>query len=210
MRKAAWFCLSFSGTAALCVLLTGPVAAPLGMLCALVLGMASMLLRGKTQLRALLLSAGVLAGCLCVWVQDRLVIRPAEALTDQRLSVSARVTEFPDIYDGSTYVTVRLTQPGVAHVKCRLASYEEGELEELVPGDEIVVPVRFRSAAERNGEEIDVYFAQNIFTRAVCTGEVNKTGRWRYAFLYYPRRLSEGVYAESPLMKTHRPLSLRS
>ncbi len=193
MRKAVWLCLPFSASAALCRLLLPESALPLVMLCALTALAASLLLRGKSRLAVTLLACGVLLGSVCAFVQQRFVIRPAEALTGERRTVTARVTDYPDVYDGSAYVTVRLTEPGIPGVKCRLASYVEGELDYLRPGDELTAAVRFQSAAVRNGEEIDAYFSQNIFSRAVCTDEPAVTGRWSHSWLYWPKMLCHAV-----------------
>ena len=193
MRKAAWLCLPFSASVALCRLVLGESALPLMMLCAGVILLGSLLLRDRRRLAVLLVGMGVLLGSVCVFVQQRFVIRPAEALTGERMTVSARVADWPDVYDGSAYVTVRLTEPGLPGVKCRLASYVEGELDSLRPGDELIAAVRFQSAAVRNGEEIDAYSSQNIFSRAVCTDAPVITGRWSRAWLYWPKAVCHAV-----------------
>ena len=93
MRKAVWLCLPFSASAALCRLLLPERALPLVMLCALTALAASLLLRGKSRLAVTLLACGVLLGSVCAFVQQRFVIRPAEALTGERRTVTARVTD---------------------------------------------------------------------------------------------------------------------
>lgn len=193
MRKAVWFCLPFSVCIAVCRLILPKEAVPLAALIALMIALSGLLLRGSRRLGAFLLAGGIALGSVCVWVQQRFVIDPAEKMAGERQTVSARVVDYPDLYDGSAYINIRLTQPGLISVKCRLISYVEGELDSLVPGDEITVPVRFMSASVRNGQEIDSYTSQNIFLRAVCTGEPEYTGRWRWSFLYLPQKLCRGV-----------------
>ena len=193
MRKAVWACLPFAAGISVCkYLLPAEYALPAAVLCVF-FSLPGFLFHDKRRLCILLSAYGAAAGCVCFWVQQRFVLRPAEAWVGETVSVSARVTDWPDVYDGSAYVTVRLTQPGMPRVRCRLVSYVEGELDGLVPGDELSGEVRIMSAAIRNGEEVDTYSSQGIFLRAVCTQEPEINGRWRGSFLYLPRALAHAI-----------------
>ena len=193
MRKAVWVCLPFAGAVFAHRYLVPSMPVPWAAICCAVAAAAGLLFQGKRRLCLLLAAFGALAGSLCFWVQDRFVRAPAEEWVGERLTVSARVTDFPDLYERSEYVTVLLTEPGLPRVKCRLASYVSGELADRVPGDEIRGEMRFQSASVRNGQEVDVYSAQGIFLRAVCTDEPEWTGSWRHSWLYAPRRLAHAV-----------------
>lgn len=193
MRKAAWLCLSFTAAIAVCrYLLPGRLLVPAILGCALC-ALPGLLLRGKWRLCVLLAALGAGLGCLCFWGQQRFVIRPAEQHVGEQVAVSARVTDWPDVYDGREYVTVRLTAPGLPRVRCRVASYEPGELAGLEPGDEIAGEVRFASALVRSGEEVDTYISRGIYLRAVCTDTPEVTGRWGASALYLPLRLAHWV-----------------
>ena len=193
MRKAVWVCLPFSGAVFAHRYLIPSSSVPWAAICCAVIAAAGFLFQENRRLCILLAAFGALAGSLCFWIQDRFVRAPAEEWVGECLPVSARVTDYPDVYERSEYITVLLTEPGVPHVRCRLASYVSGELADLLPGDEIRCEVRFQSAAIRNGQEVDVYSAQGIFLRAVCTDEPEFTGRWGGAWLYAPRRLAHAV-----------------
>ena len=193
MRKAVWACLPFALAVFLHQYLIPDTSVPWAALaCLPVLGV-GLLLRGCPRLAVLLCAGGFLAGALCFWLQCRFVKDPCENRVGESAAVSARVTDYPDIYEKSEYVTIRLTGPGVPHVRCRLASYVPGELASLEPGDLIRCEMRFNSASVRNGMEVDIYNAQGIFLRAVCLEEPVNTGRWRGSFLYGPRRLARAV-----------------
>lgn len=196
MRRAVWFCLPFAAAVALCRMLLPESALPLTAAALAVASLAGTLLRGGRRTRALLLSLGALLGTLCCIVQLKTVIRPAEERVGEKLTVSARVVEYPDVYDTGAYVTVRLTQQGLPRVRCRLSSNTEGTLDGLEPGDLIECPVRLLSAAVRNGEETDAYAARGIFLRASCTDEPVRTGRWRLSFLYFPQTLARAVQTQ--------------
>ena len=193
MRKAVWICLPFTAAIALCHYLLPDNAVVLLLLCCGVLSLAALLLQGKKKTALLLLSLGVALGSVRYWTQLQLAAHPGEALVGSSLTVSARVVDFPDIYESGTYVTVRLTEPGLPGVKCRLVSYEPGELDSFTPGDKIVCAVRFSSAAMRSGEETDAYTSQGIFVRAVCRETPTAAGKWTFSFLYLPLRLGRMV-----------------
>ena len=193
MRKAVWVCLPFAGAVFAHQYLIPSAPVPWAAVCCAVIAAAGFLFQDKRRLCILLAAFGALAGSLCFWIQDRFVRLPAEERVGEVCPVSARVTDYPDIYEKSEYVTIRLTEPGLPRVRCRLASYVPGELADLVPGDEIRGEVRFQSAAVRNGQEVDVYSSQGIFLRAVCTEPPELTGRWPSSWLYAPRRLAHAV-----------------
>ena len=193
MRKAVWLLLPFSAAVFLWHYLLPDGAVPFVLLLFVAGVLFASLAKGTLRLRVLFVSVGILAGSLCCWCQDRFVIDPAESHVGEIRTVTARVTDAPDVYDGSEYVTVLLTEPGLPRVKCRLVSYVEGELAPLVPGDIITGEMRFVSASVRSGQEIDNYTSQGIFLRAVCTDEPEITGAWRLARLYAPKRAAAAV-----------------
>ena len=162
------------------------------LLCIL-LGASTFLFSGKPSFCLRLAAFGAAAGFLVSWGQTQCVKLPAEKWVGERTITTARVTDWPDVYDDSEYVTVRLTGEGIPSVRCRLVSYYPGELADLVPGDEIRGEMRFLSASVRNGQEIDVYSAQGIFLRAVCIEEPEIVGRWRFSLLYLPRWVSRQI-----------------
>ena len=113
VRKAAWTCVPFAGAVALCrYLLPESALIPAVVACLLALIPAS-LLQGKARLCAFLALCGAAAGCAAFSVQHYAVVRPCEALAGRTSVVSARVTDYTDLYDDSAYVTIRLTEPGL-------------------------------------------------------------------------------------------------
>ena len=123
----------------------------------------------------------------------RALLAPSDALAGEKRVISARVADFPDIYDTGEYLTVRVTDPELPGVKCRIASYDTDNFSALTPGDELTIPVKLLPARERNGQSVDTYAAQGIFLRATATGAPEVTGRWRFSFLYAPKALCRAV-----------------
>ena len=193
VRSAVWACLAFTAAVFTSHYLLSPeIVLWTALFCAL-LGFLGRFLRGKPGICLRLAAFGAAAGCLCFLFQERLIREPAESHVGEQRPADFRVTDWPDVYDDSAYVTVRLTERGFPPVLCRLVSYVPGELDDLRPGDQLRGELRFSSALIRDGREVDNYAAQGIFLRAVCTDTPEYTGRWPFSFLYLPGRLGRAV-----------------
>ena len=194
MRKAALLC----GTLSLAVfasfyLLPESVLLPAAGVCALLSALSLLLPRGKGRARAHLALLGAAIGLFAFFVQEHFLAAPSDALAGEKRVISVRVTDYPDIYDTSEYITVRVRDPDLPGVKCRIASYDTENFTALTPGDELSVPVKLLPARERNGQSVDTYAAQGIFLRATATGAPEITGRWDFSFLYAPKALCRAI-----------------
>ena len=194
MRKAAMLC----GALSLAVfvsfyLLPESVLLPAAAACALLSALALCLPRGRGRTRAHLALLGAAVGLFAFFVQEHYFAAPSDALAGEKRVIAARVADFPDIYDTGEYLTVRVTDPELPGVKCRIASYDTDNFSALTPGDELTIPVKLLPARERNGQSVDTYAAQGIFLRATATGAPEVTGRWRFSFLYAPKALCRAV-----------------
>lgn len=164
-------------------------AAGLG-LCALP---AALLLRGRRRLLPLLVSLGMAAGLLWSWGHAELFIAPAEALEGETRAVRARALDYSRDYGESSSVYARLGGD-IPGVKALLTSYGEA-LPALEPGDEFTATVKVLSATRRYGLETDRYSSQGVFLRCTLIGGAEKTGRWRFAALYFPKRMARALLA---------------
>ena len=194
MRKAALLC----GTLSLAVfvsfyLLPESVLLPAAGVCALLSALSLLLPRGKGRARAHLALLGAAIGLFAFFVQEHFLAAPSDALAGEKRVISVRVTDYPDIYDTSEYITVCVRDPDLPGVKCRIASYDTENFTALTPGDELSVPVKLLPARERNGQSVDTYAAQGIFLRATATGAPEITGRWDFSFLYAPKALCRAI-----------------
>ena len=194
MRKAALLC----GALSLAIfvsfyLLPESVLLPAAGVCALLSALGLLLLRGKSRTRAHLALLGAAIGLFAFFVQEHFLAAPSDALAGEKRVISVRVTDYPDIYDTSEYLTVLVTDPELPGVKCRIASYDTENFSALTPGDELSIPVKLLPARERNGQSVDTYAAQGIFLRATATGAPEVTGRWAFSFLYAPKALCRAI-----------------
>ena len=149
MRKAALLC----GTLSLAVfvsfyLLPESVLLPAAGVCALLSALSLLLPRGKGRARAHLALLGAAIGLFAFFVQEHFLAAPSDALAGEKRVISVRVTDYPDIYDTSEYITVRVRDPDLPGVKCRIASYDTENFTALTPGDELSVPQDGHAVAE--------------------------------------------------------------
>lgn len=194
MRKAALLCGALSLAVFVAFyLLPESVLLPAAGVCALLSALSLLLPRGKSRTRAHLALLGAAIGLFAFFVQEHFLAAPSDALAGEKRVISVRVTDYPDIYDTSEYITVRVTDPELPGVKCRVASYDTENFSALTPGDELSIPVKLLPARERNGQSVDTYAAQGIFLRATATGAPEVTGRWAFSFLYAPKALCRAI-----------------
>ncbi len=124
-------------------------------------------------------------------MQEHFLAAPSDALAGEKRVISVRVTDYPDIYDTSEYITVRVRDPDLP-AWCRIASYDTENFTALTPGDELSVPVAAPGARAQR-QSVDTYAAQGIFLRATATGAPEITGRWDFSFLYAPKALCRAI-----------------
>lgn len=192
MRKLCVACGAFSAAVFLAILFLPPKWGLYSAALCLPIYAAGMFLPDKIK-RAVCLAAFFAGfGFLFCFLKEQTVIRDTDALAGTERRITARVTEYPNNYEDYSTVTLRLTDPALPAVKCMLSG--DG-LSNLLPGDEISLPVKFSSARLRYGEETDRYTAKGIFLRAYAREEPTVTGRWRLAFLYRPLALRRGIGA---------------
>lgn len=123
-------------------------------------------------------------GFACCYVQNETTIKNSEALSGRQMTVNAVATDFVSYGDGYASVYIKLEQPGVPRVAARLYDYD-GNLPALSPGDKISLPVRFKSALTRYGEESDYYSARRVFAICIAAGDCRVTGEAHA--LYFPK-----------------------
>lgn len=174
-----------------------------------VAGLCALFLKDRKRAAAMLLSFSAAAGFLWPAAYDGLFIAPADALSGSTATVSARVLDYPETQDGYAALYVRLTEADMPRCRVLLYDYDSG-LDGLRPGDEIRITAEFVTAREFYGELSDRYTSEGIFLRGRVTEGCERTGRWRFAFLCFPKELARLVKEQvdacfpgdmAPLMK---------
>ncbi len=195
MRKLAWAALGFAAAAALAEYILPTeglpyIAAALGVLSAGLL-----FWRKPAGRRAVICGFAAALGLLAWWAHYTVHIAPAEALAGQDVTVTARLTDYPERYDAYERAEVRILE-GAPKERALLYLYPDGEgetLPDLRPGDVVETEIRITSAVTRRGERSRTYTAQGQDLLGYIRGEVTVTGRDAYAWRYWPQELCHAV-----------------
>lgn len=193
MRKLACASLSFAAAAAAShyLLPLGWLLWCAGGLCALSLP-AWFLPWPGVRLRALLICISAAAGLCWYFGCCKLFVQPAQELEGLRLTVTARVLDYPARDEGYASVELRVEQDGLPRVKAAVYDYG-GLMPELRPGDLAEFPLEFITALEKYGEDTDIFSSRGILLRAYLDGEVEGVRRDGRSFLSFPMELAQLV-----------------
>jgi len=159
--------------------------------CAL-LSLSAFLFKGDARTRVLLIFLSAAVGFSVSRLNYQQKTLPAREISGTEQTVTARVTDYPEIYEEYSTVTVRLTGDGVPHLVSEIYSFGD-ELAELKPGDLISADVTLKTADERYGESFSGLNADNVYLLCYLNGELEVTGRGDFAFIYFPKTLAKSV-----------------
>ena len=159
---------------------------------AAVLSLAGFALKNKARWVAMLVLGFVAMGFLWNWGHYQLRVAPADALVGREERVAAVVLDYPASYDSYERVTLRLRQEGLPAAKVYVYDYAH-ELADVRPGDLLEMELRFFTAMESWGEDVDTYRSSGVFVRASLVGDAAVTGRWKGRVLLLPRELSHAL-----------------
>ena len=193
MRKLAYCAGGFSAAIFLAHFLLPARWVLPGALAAVVLALVTLLLPGQTRRRvmAALLSAAIGFGWYAA--ASALRLTPAQNVSGDVQTVTARVTEYPVAYERSYGLTVLLTSPDVPNCKARLY-VSDADAAALRPGDEITADVKFRPSTLRYGEETDSYISKGIYLiGSVRDKTLARTGVWSRSWLYWPKTVAQSL-----------------
>lgn len=197
MRKLAYCAGGFSAAIFLAHFLLPARWVLPGALAAVVLALVTLLLPGQTRRRVMvaLLSAAIGFGWYAAATAMRLT--PAQNVSGDVQTVTARVTEYPVAYERSYGLTVVLTSPNVPDCKARLYVSDAGAAD-LHPGDEITADVKLRPSTLRYGEETDSYISKGIYLiGSVQDKTLERTGVWSRSWLYWPKTVAQSLKASA-------------
>lgn len=192
IRKLAAVCCGFSAAVFLAhYLLPLRVLLPAALLCALAAILCRLIKNENTRLRltlVLLASALGLGVYLCHYAVK---LVPLEKYYDSTVTVSARVTDFPEPLEYSTKLYLVITEDGFHNTRAVIYDYNDC-IDGLQPGDEVNITLKLKSAAEKYNEETDINISKGLYIIGYpedCT----VTGHWRYSFLYFPKTLGNAL-----------------
>ncbi len=160
-------------------------------LCALI-SLSALFLKGDSRTRVLLIFLSAAVGFSVSYVSYQYKTVPAGEISGTEKSVAARVTDYPEIQENYSTVTIRLTSEDTPHLTALLYAYGD-EINGVLPGDNIEADVRFKSADERYGEAFSGYNAKNVYLLCYLNGEIKVTGKSDFSFMYFPKTLAKSI-----------------
>lgn len=158
---------------------------PLAMIC-LILSPLCFAFKGLNRRRVMLVLLAMAFGFGYYRLHYEKTVKLCENLTNEAVTVEARVTAYPD--HGENYSSVRLciTDDSLPGLRSVVFCYGD-ELDALRPGDELNITLKLRSAAERYGSYTDSDISKGLYISGNLAGDVEVTGRWDKSWLYFPQ-----------------------
>lgn len=141
--------------------------------------------------RLILIGLAIACGFSLYHIHYNRVISPCEELVNEKMTVTARVTSYPDCRSGCILQNVRFTGEKLPNVSGLIIDYESEE-SELIPGDVISVTLKLNPANQRYNSEYDANISKGLYLVGTVFGEVQKTGHEK-SFLYFPQYIGNGI-----------------
>lgn len=160
-------------------------------LCA-VFSLTAIFLKNDMRTRALLIFLAAAVGFLMSLASYTYKTVPAREISGTEQAITARVTDYPEIYDEYSTLSIHLTSDNAPKLGAVLYSFED-ELAELKPGDIITANVKLKTADERYGEAFGGNNADNIYLQCYLSGELEVTGKSAFSFIYFPKALAKSL-----------------
>lgn len=192
MRKLTWAAAGFAAAAFLAEYLLPVQKLPYIAAAFALLGLLSPALRrwkGRACAAVLLLFGA--AGLMAWWGNYMYHVAPCEALTGENVSVTVRVTEYPEQKDGYYTLPVRVVD-GAPKEKAVLYGYNAA-LPDVAPGDILQAEIRVSSALGKGEERIHYFIANGQYLRGYLQSELTVVEKAGQSWLRFPQNLAASV-----------------
>lgn len=157
-----------------------------------VIGLAGLLVHNNTGRRMILVGLALACGFLLYHVYYERVLAPCETLSGEKMTVTARITSYPDYRTGCILQNLRFCDDRLPKVSGLIIDYDS-EKSNLEPGDEIRVTLKLNPSNTRYNTEYDANISKGLYIVGTVYGEIEKTGRWDKSFLYFPQYIGKGI-----------------
>ena len=192
MRKLATAATAFALAVFISHYLVPPDYYIISAVACVLLSLSAFFFKNDARTRGLLIFLSAAVGFSVSLMSYQQKTLPAREISGTEQSVTARVSDYPEIYEEYSTVTIRLTGEGTPRLMAELYSFGD-ELAELKPGDLIRANVTLKAADERYGESFGGLNADGVYLLCYLNGSLEVTGRSDSAFLYFPKTLAKNV-----------------
>lgn len=163
---------------------------PFAAICALA-AIAGIFVHNNTGRRVLIIGLALACGFSLYHINYKRVISPCEEIIDEKLTVTARITSYPDYRSGCYLQNVRFTDAKLPNVDGLIIDYEN-EDSKLIPGDVISVTLKLNPSNQRYDSEYDANISKGLYVVGTVFGEVQKTGHEK-SLLYFPQYIGNAI-----------------
>ena len=157
--------------------------------------LAAVLFCGRMRTRLIIAAVFMAAGFGHYWLHSAQTVDKYGAYVDKELTTTARLTDYPDVRDRCTLLSVKITGEELPNVDALIIDYSN-EKYDFVPGDEIRAKLKLRSVTERFGEETDSNISKGVYLSGYTSEKVEKTGHWAGSVLYLPKIIGNALHNE--------------
>lgn len=157
--------------------------------------LAAVLFCGRMRTRFIIAAVFMAVGFGHYWLHNAQTVDKCEAYADEELTTAARLTDYPDVRDRCTLLSVKITGEELPNVDALIIDYSN-EKYDFVPGDEIRAKLKLRSVTERFGEETDSNISKGVYLSGYTSEKVEKTGHWAGSVLYLPKIIGNALHNE--------------
>lgn len=185
MRRLAWAALPYAAAVFLAEYFLSVKGLPVFAAALFLLAFVGLLFRGRARQRFMLVCLSAAVGFGWYGGHWALTGGRVEALDRQKITVTARVTDYPRLDGEYAQVDVRLLNDGLPRLRATLSGYGTTP-ETLAPGDVIEAEITAYTG-------IQYYTAKEIYLRGYLDGDVTLVGRWEHSWLYFPQRISHAL-----------------
>lgn len=185
MRRLAWAALPYAAAVFLAEYFLPVQGLPIFAAALFLIAFAGLLLHGRKRQRLMLVCFAAAVGF--IWYAGHWALTGArcEPFAKQKMTITARVTDYPQLNEDYTSISVRLLDDELPSVRAVLYSYAKTP-PVLEPGDIIETKVYI-------AESTEYYEAKDVYLRGYIQSAVTVTGRWAHAWLHFPQRICRAI-----------------
>ncbi|MDR1131545.1 MAG: ComEC/Rec2 family competence protein, partial [Oscillospiraceae bacterium] len=158
------------------------------------LSLSALFFRAERRTAILLVLLSAANGFCAARLSYELKTLPAREISGAELSIEARVTDYPELYESQTTVRVRLTGDSAPKLDALLYSFGD-ELDALEPGDRVRAAARLKTADERYGASFSGSNAEGVYLICYLKSAPELLGKSPVSFIYAPKTLARGLKA---------------
>lgn len=158
-----------------------------------IIALSALLLKDRQRRTVLIFAAFAAVGILHYDINYDITVNTCSRFDGEETTISARLTEYPDVRDNCTLLYVKITDDEHPRLGAVLFDYSN-TTHKLCPGDEIRAKVKLSGAHERYGKATDSNISRGVYLSGSIIDGVEKTGQTKSLLLNFPTELGRALH----------------